>query len=49
MGMITPIKEKQMEKKMDNEKETREYIGVIWGDTGDYNKDLVLRPLKGGG
>ena len=38
-----------MEKKMENEMETREYRGVNWAYIGSIIGILIFRPLKGGG
>ena len=36
-----------MEKNMEHEMETREYIGIIWGYIGILVGIRILRPLKG--
>ena len=38
--METTILENQMEKKMENEMETREYIGLYWGYIGKMEKKI---------
>ena len=38
-----------MEKNMEKEMETGEYIGIVWGCIGAKIGILIFRPLKGGG
>ena len=44
--METTIMENQMEKKMENEMETREYIGIM-GNIGIMEKKMETKVLKG--